>query len=501
MNKRILFFTDGWFLNFGIAKFFQDNQNYELFAIIDVEEKAKKFFQEQNIVKYKKIWFFIDNIHKINSKPDYDYLVSFEEKYKINLWSIAFSEREFYHYNTIHKFTIDEILNLIEQECKFFEEVLDFVKPDFLSIMLTTSHHQELLRVICKSRGIKILMLGTTRFRHGMMISEEGGILDSFSRLPEKSNMNLEDHSKYFEKYHATKEMNEYRISNFENNAVARYASLLKFFILPQSISFKKRYWNYGKTKRKVLKEKFLHFIRKKYRAYFIQKNFIKNIDNEIPFIYFPLQMEPERVLLIGAKYYTNQISVITNIAKSIPINYKLLVKEHPIMSIWGWRNTNFYKQIMELPNVRLIHPSLSSDEIIKNSSLVITIAGTAAQEAAFHGKPAISFTEQLYCLFPSVHRVKTFEELPSAIEKSLKITVDKNSIGKFIDLMNKETFDFPLVKITSNFSYRFGFKGMVMDAELPIIEIEKFLNDYKKEFEILGLEHIKKINSFSKKN
>ena len=46
---------------------------------------------------------------------------------------------------------------------------------------------------------------------------------------------------------------------------------------------------------------------------------------------------------------------------------------------------------------------------------------------------------------------------------------------------MNKETFEFPLVKITSDFTYRFGFKGMVMDAELPINEVEKFLNDYEK--------------------
>jgi hypothetical protein len=498
MNKKILFFTDSWFLNFGVAKFFQNKQDYELFAIIDVEEKAKKFFQEQDIVNYKKSWFFMDNIQNNSSEPNYDYLIHFEKKYEINLWSIAFSDREFYNYNRIHKFTINEILNLIEQECKFYEDVLDLVKPDFLSIMLTTSHHQELLRRMCKSQGIKILMLGTTRFLHGMMISEDGGTLDSISDLPEKSNMSLEDHSKYFEKYHASKEMKEYKISNFENNFFARYSSLLKFLFFPFSNSFKKKYWNYGKTKRKVIQEKCLHFIRKKYRYHFIQKFFIKTLDDNTSFIYFPLQMEPERILLIDAKYYTNQISVITNIAKSIPINYTLFVKEHPIMSIWGWRDTNFYKQIMDIPNVKLIHPSVSSDDIIKKCSLVITIAGTAAQEAVFHGKPALSFTKQLYCLLPSVYHIKSFEELPHTIKKLLQIKVDKNSIGKFIDLMNKESFEFPLVKITSDFTYRFGFKGMIMDGELPINEIKKFLKDYENEFEILGLEHVKKINSNS---
>lgn len=500
MRKKILFFTDGWFLNFAVAKFFQDNNDYDLFAIIDVEEKAKHFFQTQKLVQYKKVWFFMDNVIKKNSKPDLTYLSSFEKKYKINLWSIAFTDREFYQYNT-HKFTSDEILNLLEQECKFFEKILDESKPDFLSIMLTTAHHHELLRVLCKAKGIKILMLGTTRLRYGMMISEAAGILDEITKQTEISNISEDDYSKYFEKYHAAKEMKEYKHLNFEARFITRYTSLLKFLFQPQSASFKRRYWNYGKTKSQVLKDKSLHFIRKKYRSFYINQNFKKNLSNAVPFIYFPLQMEPERVLLMSARFYTNQLNAIVNISKSLPIGYKLYVKEHPIMSIWGWRNTYFYKQILDLPNVELIHPLVSSDEIIKKCSLVITIAGTAAQEAAFHGKPAISFTEQLYSLLPSIYTLKNIEELPHAIVESLKTKVDKSSLGKFIEIMKNDTFEFPLVKITSDFSYRFGFKGVLMDAELPINEVEKFLNDYKSEFKLLGLEHEKKISNFTKKN
>ena len=41
-----------------------------------------------------------------------------------------------------------------------------------------------------------------------------------------------------------------------------------------------------------------------------------------------------------------------------------------------------FYKFLMKLPNVELVHPSIPPDKIIKNSSMVITIASTAGQEA-----------------------------------------------------------------------------------------------------------------------
>jgi len=42
MAKKILFFIDLWFFHYGIAKFIQEKSDYELFSIIEVEDKAKK---------------------------------------------------------------------------------------------------------------------------------------------------------------------------------------------------------------------------------------------------------------------------------------------------------------------------------------------------------------------------------------------------------------------------------------------------------------------------
>ena len=70
-------------------------------------------------------------------------------------------------------------------------------------------------------------------------------------------------------------------------------------------------------------------------------------------------------------------IKVITNIAESLPNGYNLYVKEHPNMVVREWRSISAYKQIMSLPNVTLIHPTVKSQDIIKKSSLVISIFGT----------------------------------------------------------------------------------------------------------------------------
>jgi hypothetical protein len=195
-----------------------------------------------------------------------------------------------------------------------------------------------------------------------------------------------------------------------------------------------------------------------------------------------------------NAQFYSNQFTVISNIARSLPVGYKLFVKEHPGMKIVGWREKNYYKKIIELPNVILIHPSVSSEAIIKKCSLVITVGGTIGQEAPFYNKPAIIFTEQVYSILPSVYQLKSLEELPDAIRISLKRKISPSEVEEYIRLVNKNTFDLNLEFTSADFGYRFGLKGLIMDAELPENKVKKLLKDYQSMFEKLADEHIKKI-------
>ena len=105
MTKKILFFIDLWFFHYGIAKYIQEKSDYELYSIIEVEDKAKEFFNQQQFVNFKNIWQYLDNVSIKNKKPDISYLKKFEEKYGIDLWKIAYSERVFYQYNKFHKYT------------------------------------------------------------------------------------------------------------------------------------------------------------------------------------------------------------------------------------------------------------------------------------------------------------------------------------------------------------------------------------------------------------
>ena len=69
---------------------------------------------------------------------------------------------------------------------------------------------------------------------------------------------------------------------------------------------------------------------------------------------------------------------LIETLAKSIPHDWVVYVKEHPGVLTDRIRPMNFYKQIEKLPNVFLSPLYTPSHEIISNAEMVAVISGTS---------------------------------------------------------------------------------------------------------------------------
>ena len=241
------------------------------------------------------------------------------------------------------------------------------------------------------------------------------------------------------------------------------------------------------------------NILKNKRRESFVNKNLNKKVDYNKPYVYFPLHVEPERSLLIAAPYFTNQIEVVKNIAKSLPIDYLLYVKEHPAMKFF-WRDSSYYKEIISIPNVKLIHPSVPSNKIISNCSLVITIGGTAALEATFYKKPALAFSDFWGNeLFTSIYRVKNFEELPKAIRTYLNKKVELKELSIYLDVFEENAFDFDNMEMLFDIWERFYYGGKSFNVNISEIKFKSFLDEYSSIFEMLANEHVKKINQYKK--
>jgi hypothetical protein len=499
MKDKILFWIDIEFIYFGIAKHFCQNYDCDAYAIIDVNEKAKTFFQKQKDVSFKKIWNYLDDVEIKKSLPDKKYLSEFEKKYGINLWNLVYGERSFHKFNEFYTFTDDEILNLIEQECRLYEEILNEVKPDFIIIKVTDWHHNQLFYEICKAKGIRILMTIPTRLGFRTIISER---IDRLDLDLKNDNDDLKFNSftelqKYLKNYssfnQAIKFTKEYR--KFNSN---KLKTSLRFFLNPFNTKYQKRYSNYKATRIKIFTKYFNLAIKRFLRERFIEKNFLTTIP-ESKFIFFPMHFEPERTLSTDAPFFTNQLEVITNIAKSLPIDFKLVVKEHPVMKTLGWRNISYYKKILKLPNVILLNPSILPDEIYDKCTLVITITGTAGFEAIIHNKPAIIFADVIYAEISSVRKLQSIEELPQLIKTMKNQKVELNEVVNFVKKISHNSFEFDKNQLSTDFSSMCYYGGFLIDENLSEEKIENFLILHENSLKNVAFEHIKKIQYLKK--
>ena len=499
-KTKILFWLDTALQYFGIAKFLQEKYPCEMFGIVDVHDKQKTFFQNQKFVNFQKLWFFRDQVSKINDTVDLKYLTSFEKKYAINIWSIAYSERLFYQFNNYYKFNRHQILSIFEQVSKFFENVLDEIKPDYLVMHHTTDHQTQLLHTLCKARGIQILSLGGTRFGYRAMISEDWDVLDvsydDEEHFPDNAVKSFEELIERTKKYpEQIKKKSKEPSQKFSTSS--RLKAAFKFFISIYNSNYRNYYCYFGRSPFNIIKNEGLVTLKKFYRESFLNKNCLRSLGHD-PFIYFPLHFEPERVVSIAAPFYTNQIEVITHIAKSLPLEYKLYVKEHPRQAFTGWKTVSYYKKILELPNVYLIHPSTSYEELLKKCSLLVTINGTAGTEAVFYQKPVIVFADAIYSKLSSVFRVRNIEELPSIIRTALQTKVDLKEVNKLLNFIEKQSFDFDEMILETNI-YRQFFPTGFVTSEISISGMKKFLEDNSSILDFLALEFIKKINNLKK--
>ncbi len=107
------------------------------------------------------------------------------------------------------------------------------------------------------------------------------------------------------------------------------------------------------------------------------------------PFILFPLHRQPEASLDVLASRLSNQEELIRALARTLPVTHDLYVKEHPLGL--GDRSPTTLRAIRAIPGVRLIAPGVSTFALAQQAALIVTVAGTAAYEAALLGHRAVT--------------------------------------------------------------------------------------------------------------
>ena len=326
MENKILFWLDSDFFDFVLAYYLQEKTNADFYAIIAITNKTKNFFKTQKLVNFKETWFYFDHTTKRQTKPDHNYLSAFEKKYDLNLWELATNERVFHRFNHFYKFSTEEILLILEQECRLFEKILDNVKPNFFITKETNQHKDEILYRMCKKIGVKVLMLSQPNVGYKCVISSEPRKFDSTKKLDDIKNngRSFEEMQNWLHSFSGYEQLKT--LSNkFASSRYAKFKAAMNFLTSDNS-NAKTHYTYYGRTKPRVIIHEVKSSLNKRSRQQFMNKNFLTELNYDEKFVYFPLSVDEERNLLIGAPYYTNQLENIRHIVKSLPIDYKLYV-------------------------------------------------------------------------------------------------------------------------------------------------------------------------------
>ena len=165
---------------------------------------------------------------------------------------------------------------------------------------------------------------------------------------------------------------------------------------------------------RRKIKANFLRLIRSQVN----RDKFGSNETRKIPpkSVFFGMHYQPEQTTLVQGLWFANQISLIEDISKSLPLGYTLVVKEHP----WGRGNRPSwqYRHLASFYNVMLV--DAPSKELIKNSDAVISISGTIAIESVILEKPTIVLGQNSFTFCDVFYRIHSISALPSLLKEIL---------------------------------------------------------------------------------
>lgn len=139
----------------------------------------------------------------------------------------------------------------------------------------------------------------------------------------------------------------------------------------------------------------FLHNLRLEFFnkiKWFVQSKlyFNNSFDTSKQNFFYPMHFEPEIAIQFFGPSFLNQIELIRTISQSLPINGRLIIREHP--RSFGFRSNSYYRKLKAIPKVILLSPTFSMKEAIDNSYGIFTISGSTGLEAIIKNKPAWVF-------------------------------------------------------------------------------------------------------------
>ncbi len=412
----------------------QDIPSVKFSGISYGQISAKRLLEQDKT--WNEICIFTDYLRSKNWSAPYDLSFLEQKEKELGIPNLPFyisSDRY------ISKLPYDKAMRALELCIHFVEEALERQQPDLIIMDDVCCMLSYLIYKIGKKRGVPVWSLGSLKLNHRLSIYDD--CLDSREPV-ELAYRELKTRELTTdERKHAESFLHEYT-NHYEPLLYLKTRSKVPNFSFKALINLFTFSWDNFTDPLDISRMKFLDLVRSRISRVFRHhlgkalNLFEKPVAGE-KYIFYPLQVQPERSTLILAPFYCDQLAVIENISKSLPAGYRLYVKDHPIFL--GRRPLSEYRRLRSIYNVRLLDTQLPSFDIVKNASLIVSISNTIGMEAILLEKPLVVLGDTFYKNYDNAFYLENIKDLPSVIQKLLKnFRPNRENLLKYITALFK---------------------------------------------------------------
>ena len=459
-----------------------------------------------------KEWEIIAQSRKV--RPDIGKLKEYEKKYGDPvLWNALVADRRIYlgkkatlEQDYASRFDHERMMAILQIGVEEMELLFDRVRPDAVVGFICVTIGEYVAYLIARARNIPFINLRPTRIKNYFYAGES--VLEPSERLKVSYHRMLEngvpesleqDARKYLDEVRQTHAMYEgvipagkadlTRVPKRKEPATRKLSRKLKILgdLAAQFCRYNFGKYRYDNSHRGMLYPIWFARIKRPvrnrlpklyFRGRYLSREDLKSMD----YAFFPLHKEPEVTLLVYSRPYLNQIEVIRNLARSLPVGMKLVVKEHP--GAIGYRSLSYYKKILSIPNVLLASPVIGSRDVVKNARLVCVISGGIGLEAAIMKKPVLTLGRVPFSFFPktTLCQAGVPEHLGWDINELLKnYDHDEPALLAYIAAVidNSVPVDFYSLLLERKGVYRGGLRRSDLDEKSEKKHQIKVLSDY----------------------
>lgn len=195
-------------------------------------------------------------------------------------------------------------------------------------------------------------------------------------------------------------------------------------------------------------------------------------IDLSQPYVYFPLQLQPEMTTSTLGGRYNDQILAIETLRAKLPEDIRILVKENPKQGAF-MRGPLAFHRLQALPNVEILPSFADTHALTANAKAVATISGSVGWEAIRQSVPVFLFGRAWYGDFPGVFRMEEEPNIAEVLASKIEHSALESAFGKLHASLHPGVVDTDYAQIAEGFDHDANrvavtqaLKSLLLDAE-----------------------------------